>query len=160
MKKDRTEYLGIYVTPEVKKELDAVRNNSELEEQIYRRFIESETQWLEEEIMSIDEIEVKYRAKLIGIKDSFAKVQDTYVEQIEKLISKTDKRNQDLDASLNQLNEKVQAVFDNANELSKRVDNLGYLNINRLESFMDVLDRFDKYSNEQKELMKMLLTKV
>lgn len=85
IKEEKSEYVGLYVTPTVAKELKLAGDNEKLKQEVLKRFVTNETDWLKEEIKSIYETVLIYSAKLITLRDKFQEVQNVYVEEIEKI---------------------------------------------------------------------------
>lgn len=155
-KEERTESVWVYVTPAVKAEFQMVQDNDKLKEQIIRNHIRSETDWLKQEMAEIDEAVVKYRGKLLTIKDNFKQAQDSYVEQIEGIISVAQESFKKFDTIATDVNRKVTDTYGKIKELS---DKLGYIDADRLTILMDALDRFNNMTHEQKELIKLIVNK-
>lgn len=155
-KEERTESVWMYVTPAVKREFEMIQNNEKLREQIIRDHIKSETNWLKSEMDEIDESVIKYRGKLLTIKDKFNEAQDSYVEQIESISSTAYESFKKFDSIAAEVSNKVVNTYDKIKQLS---DKLGYIDADRLTRLMDALDRFENMSVEQKELIKLVVNK-
>ncbi len=155
-KEERTESVWVYVTPAVKAEFQMAQDNEKLREQIIRDYIRSETDWLKQEMGEIDEAVIKYRAKLLTIKDQFKEAQDSYVEQIESISSAAQESFKKFDCIAIDVNKKVVNTYDKIVDLSNK---LSYIDADRLTRLMDALDRFDSMSAEQKELIKLIVNK-
>lgn len=161
-KENRSTYVGIYTTPELAKQLEDVKDNQYLQEKILKQFVESETNWLKEEIQNIDEITTIYRAKLVYIKDGFSKAKDIYVEEIEKLICETADAFKPFNEKFNtmrKLFESSRECFENLAGTIKRFGtNLGYIDIERIERLLDLVDRYNRMSDKEKEFLKLFIT--
>ena len=153
-REERSEGIYMYVTPTIAKEYKEAKDNKELEETIIKRFLRSETEWLEEELKAMDDQTIKYRAKLIGIKEAFSLAQDSYVTEIESISTKAYTTLTKLDNFTKDLNNNIQSCFNNIVALDKR---LQYINIIPLEKLLASVDRFNEMNDEQKQLIKLLL---
>jgi hypothetical protein len=161
-KRNRSTYVGIYTTPELAKQLEDVKNNQRLQEKILKQFVESETNWLKEEIQNIDEITTIYRAKLVYIKDGFSKAKDIYVEEIEKLSNEISDAFEPLKKKFAILREQ----FDSSRECFKYLEStakhfseqIGYFGIEKVERLFDLVDRYNQMNGEEKEFLKMFIT--
>ena len=161
-KESRSTYVGIYTTPELAKQLEDVKDNQYLQEKILKQFVESETNWLKEEIQNIDEITTIYRAKLVYIKDGFSKAKDIYVEEIEKLSDEISDAFEPLKKKFAILREQFDSsreCFENLAGTIKRFGaNLGYIDIERIERLLDLVDRYNRMSDKEKEFLKLFIT--
>ena len=153
-REERSEGLYVYVTPTVAKEYKVAATNKDLEETIIKRFLKSETDWLSEELKAMDDQTIKYKAKLIGIKEAFSLAQDSYVTEIESISTKAYTTLTKLDNFTKDLNNNIQSCFNNIVALDKR---LQCTNITSLEKLLAAVDRFNEMNDEQKQLIKLLL---
>ena len=162
-KEKRTEYVGLYLTPELAKQVKEADNNKELQDKLLKKFVTDETEWLKEEIQNMDDITLIYRAKLLTIKDNFSKVQDVYVDEISNLCSKTYESftpiNNHFEKVTNKLKEVVEKVEGVSKTISDLTNKLGYIDYSRLERLLDAIDRFNKMSESEKKLIELLLQK-
>lgn len=160
-KEERSEYVGLYLTPTMAKQLKEADNNEALKDKILKEFVRNETDWLKEEIQTMDEITVQYRAKLLTIKDSFVKAQDIYCEEIEKLVCESQSKMQPLESKFNSLKDDIRFAKSEVESLQKMTDKLssGLYNVDctRLERLLDAVDRFNKMPETEKELIRLLL---
>lgn len=157
VKEEWTEYVSLYVTPTIKREIELIKGDKEREEFIVKRFLTNEVEWLEQEIAAIDETVIKYKAKLIGIKDGFGKAQDLYVEQIEELYKKVS----DADSKISGILSNSMRDVKNTTESIREVNSLlSGINTYKLEQLMTVVDRFNSMSSDEKNLISKLLGKV
>ena len=162
-KEKRTEYVGMYLTPTVAKQLKEAGDNEALKDKILKQFVTNETDWLKDEVQGMEEITTIYRAKLLTIKDNFTKAQDIYVEEIEKLCSKSSDAFKPLSDKFIEMQKEVANVKANVESTSKMVDSLnskiGYINYSGLEKLLDAVDRFNNMSESEKELIKLVLSR-
>ncbi|MCR9263333.1 MAG: hypothetical protein NXH86_04205 [Flavobacteriaceae bacterium] len=154
-KEERTEHIFLNVTPKVKKELEMAKYNHALKDSIIKNFIESESNWLKDEMRDIDEYTVKYRAKLLTIKDNFSEAQSSYVEQIEEIYSVANKTFSKIDKVSNTLNEKIESSYNQLEALSKKIS---YINHDRLDRLLDAVERYSNMTTEQKRLIEMIIS--
>ena len=154
-KEERSESIFLRVTPKVKKEIELAQDNKILQDTIIKNFISSETEWLKGEMRDIDESVVKYRGKLLTIKDNFSEAQDSYVEQIEEIYGVADKTFNKINTVSDSLSKKVDSAYNKIDELSKKIS---YINCDRLERLMDAVDRFSNMTPEQKKLIEMIIS--
>ena len=160
MENKRTESVWINVTPEVKKEFDNCRNDKEMQEQIIREYIIREKEWLNESLEEFDKSELIYKCSLVKIKDSFKKANEEYTNSISELYDSAYIKNK-------QLREELEKPEKMINELKEKVDGiknvLGDLRISdtmqKLESFISLIERFNNLSSEDKSLIKLLIDK-
>ena len=160
MENKRTESVWINVTPEVKKEFDNCRNDKEMQEQIIREYITREKEWLNESLEEFDKSELIYKCSLVKIKDSFKKANEEYANSISELYDSAYIKNK-------QLREELEKPEKMINELKEKVDGiknvLGDLRISdtmqKLESFISLIERFNNLSYEDKSLIKLLIDK-
>jgi len=153
-REERSEGMYIYVTPTVAKEYKAAATNKDLEDTIIKNFLKSETNWLSEELKSMDEQTIKYKAKLIGIKEAFGLAQDSYVTEIEAIHEKAYNTLNKLNTVTKSLSESIKINFNDLVALDKR---LSYVNVGSLERLLTAVDRFNDMTSEQKQLIKLLL---
>ena len=153
-KEERSESIYLYVTPSVKKELDAVRDNQALKESIIKQFLTTETDWLKDEIKQIDESTVKYHAKLIGIKDAFSKCQDSYVEEIESIYKKAVETFKKLDTVSENTRKNIEYTKSN---LAGMLTQISTIDFYKIEKMLEVINKVNSMSNTELDLLKKLL---
>lgn len=151
---ERTEYIGLYVTPEVKKQIDSCNDNDSLKEKIVKDFFKNESDWLSSEMKEIDDITIKYKAKLIFIKEHFTEAQDSYVEEIEKIMTNTAKVIEKLDNINTTIKDKIDTT---KRDFQQMADTINKLPIYQLEQLFNLLDRYSNMSDKEKELMVLIL---
>lgn len=161
LKEKRTEYVGVYLTPTMAKQIKEAGDNEVLKDKILKQFVTNETDWLKDEVQNMDEITTIYRAKLLTIKDNFSKAQNIYVEEIEKLCTTSYEALRPLSVRFSTLQKEVEQVKNQIESVSKMTDSLstkiGYINYANIERLLDSVDRFNKMSESEKELIKLLL---
>lgn len=161
-KEERSEYVGLYMTPSMAKQIKEANNNEQLKEKLLRQFITNETDWLKDEINEMDDVTVRYRAKLLTIKDRFSEAQGIYVTEIESLLNKTDQALSPLSGRFNSLKKEIESAKDDAVNLSKVVDELyskaSRIDSSRIERLLDAIDRFNKMSDSEKELIRLIIS--
>ena len=153
-KEERNEYVEIYVTPTVKRELEAAKDNQALKELILKQYLTSEKDWLEEELKQIDESTVKYSAKLIGIKDAFSKCQDAYVEEIESIYKKANDTFIKLDTISVDTKKSIEHTKDSLKDMLKSISEIDFYKIDKL---LEIINKVNLMSSDELELMKKLL---
>jgi hypothetical protein len=158
---ERTEYITFHVTKEVKKDLELAKDNESLRDSIIKKFITSETSWLKEEMQGIDEATIKYRAKLLTIKDNFAESQDLYIEQIEDIYNNANNTFDKIGKRVDTVNKMIENATDKITSLNNRIKNvqLDYFNTSGLEKLLDVVERFNSMGEKEKDLINTLLKK-
>jgi len=155
-KEERSEYVSIYVTPKVKREFELAKDNKALQETIIRNFCQSETYWLEGEMKEIDEATIKYTAKLLTIKDRFQEAHASYVGQLEDICTIARSTFLKIDGISKSLETQLASAYSDTKQLSEKINSLNY---SHLEKFLDVVERFNRMPDTEKELIKMLLAK-
>jgi hypothetical protein len=152
----RPEYVSMWVSEKVKREFELAKTNESLQEDIIRRFFTNEREWLEDEIKQVEESTVKYKAMLLKVRDSFNLEQDKYIEDIEKVVGKADLTIKKLDKMVSGLDDKIKTTGNGLAEMCKKFE---YVNTHNLERLMEAVDKWNSYSEDQKELIKMLAVK-
>lgn len=162
-KEERSEYVGIYVTPTFAKELKLAGDNEKLKQDVLKRFITNETDWLKEEMKSIDETTLMYSAKLITLRDNFEKVQNAYVEEIKKLCDLQFKAFKPVEENFKRLQQESRAIQLQSNETYQEVQKINnaisYINYTKLERLLDLVEKYNSMSEIERELIKNLLSK-
>lgn len=160
-RKERSMRITLDVTPWMYSELDAVKHNEDLRDKILKQFVEDEKNWLKDEIQSIDEITAIYRAKLLTIKDNFAKVQDVYVDEICKLKPKANEAFDQIENIFNQTANRINASERSIGNLMSKIlalrDYALYIDTSKIEKLLDLAERFNKMDDTEKELIRLLL---
>ena len=153
-KEERSEYVAIWVTPTLKKEFELAKDNQVLKETILKRYLTTETDWLNEELKEIEESTVKYSAKLIGIKDAFSKCQDAYVAEIEKIY----KQANDTFSKLNTVTESTRKNIERTkNNLTEMLTQISRIDFHKIEKMLELINKVNSMSTSEMELMKKLL---
>jgi uncharacterized coiled-coil DUF342 family protein len=100
---------------------------------------------------------------LLELKLHAQKVRDEYKKTVDDELEKTNKLWEDCDEKLYNSKTKISGVKDSFYSLRQEINTitkkLNDLPLYKLEQFMDLLDRFNGYSDEQKELLKIMLNK-
>ena len=98
---------------------------------------------------------------LLEIKLHAAKVRDTYKELVDKEIEETGKLWEECDTRIYESRTKIKEVKDNFTSLAESIKscslNLDKWEMNRFSEAMDLIDRFNRYSDEEKALLKGLM---
>ncbi|MHB8872020.1 MAG: hypothetical protein ACYC5G_06220 [Candidatus Doudnabacteria bacterium] len=161
-KETRSEYVGLYMTPTMAKQVKEAGNNEQLKDKLIKQFVTNEIGWLTDEISEMDNITVRYRARLLTIRDKFTEAQDIYVSEIETLINKTEDAMKPLNGKFNSLKSEIEQIKNSAEGVSKVVDSLsakiGYIDYSRIERLLDAVDRFNKMSDSEKELIRLVIS--
>lgn len=152
----RSEIVSVWVTPEVKKELQKFESDDKTKQEIIRRFIKTETDWLEQEIREIDEARIKYEAKLIGIKDSYEKAQNEYVKLVNQIYDNTVKEQKKADQVFDKTEKLIDRVLHRAFELDKKMKSISYYS---LEKLIETVQKFQGLDKDSKELIKLMILK-
>lgn len=155
-KENRSEYVGIYVSPEFKAELDLVRDNDKLKDEMIKRYFEDEKGWIKEEIQEMDDIGIRYKASLLKIKDNFRKSQDAYQEEIEEMYTATSKTFSKVTSAVENLKKKTENTKDNLHQISQSIK---YINTNPLERLVTIAERYGKLNQDEKDMIKMIISK-
>lgn len=153
-KQERTEYVSIYVTPDLKKEFEAAKDNQALKESIIKNYLQSERNWLESELKEIDEATIKYSAKLIGIKEAFQKTQGAYIEEVEAIYKKANDTYNKLDTVSNEVSKDIQYLKENLSGLIKQ---LNAIDFHKAERMLEVINKLNNMTNSEREMLKKLL---
>lgn len=162
-KSERSEYISFWVTSEFKKEFDIAKDNPTIVESIVKRYLTSEVDFLQTEISNIDEATIKYKARLIGIKDNFEKAQDIYVAEIEKLYEVVHAADTKINKGLQESADKVASLTKSFDFIKKDIEKLDCFKIDSVNQslvrFMDTINKFNTLPENEKELIKSLLIK-
>jgi DNA-binding LytR/AlgR family response regulator len=153
-KEERSEYIGIYVSKTVKKELEGAKDNKDLKETIIRRYLKSETDWLEEELKEIDKATIKYTAKLIGLQDAFEKAQSINVEEVEKIYKVATDTLKKIDATAGYVKTNIQQTTDNLNSMLKRIGEIDFYKIERL---LEIINKINNMSTAELDILKKVI---
>ena len=153
-KEEKTEVITLWVTPEVKKEFGIAKDNKILQEEIIRRFVKTEVVWMESELKEIDEATIKYKAKLITIKDNFGLAQDSYIKEIENIYGIASKTFSKFSDITKKLDNNIDHVYEKLGQISTKMN---YINTDPLEKLLNLVDRYNNMGNKERELIKLLL---
>lgn len=163
MKEDRSEYIGLYVTKEMAKQLEESKDNKTLKDKILKDFVTNEITWLKEEVQNMDEITLIYRAKLLTIKDNFTKAQDIYVEEIEKLVNVSYEALNPLSNKISELKSEIELVKFQAEKthevLEKLKTGMALVDPTKLERLLEAIEKFNKLPKDEKELITSIIQK-
>jgi uncharacterized coiled-coil DUF342 family protein len=100
---------------------------------------------------------------LLELKLHAQKVRNEYKKTVDEELEKTDKLWEECDKNLYNSKTNIKDIKDSFYSLEQEIDTLtkrlNDLPIYKLEQFMDLLDRFNGYSDEQRELLKIMLNK-
>ncbi len=159
----KTELVSLWVTKEVAKQLNEVKDSDKLKDEIIRRLVTDEIGWLNNEVEQMDEAVLRYKAKLLTIKDNFGKAQDAYCTEIVAAIERSESVFKPIEENFDNLKSSIQTIDSQINGVSKCLSDLnqkiGYIDYTRLEKLLDAVDRFNKMSDAEKELITLILNK-
>ena len=160
-REERTEYVGMYLTKEMAKQLKEAGDNEVLKDKILKQFVTNETDWLKDEVQQMDEITTIYRAKLLTIRDNFAKVQDVYIEEIENLLENTAEAVKPIGNLIKPIQSEIEGLKNQVEIVSKSISNLKesikYVDFSNVEKLLNVIDRFNQMGESEKELIRLLV---
>ena len=150
----KTECVTLWVTPTVAAELKIAKDNDSLRDEIIKRFVRQEVSWMESEMRDVDDATIRYRAKLLAIRDEFQKGQDSYCEEIEAIYKKASDTFSRLDSVSKPLSEKAKTALEDIKKVSSAID---YINVDRLEKLLNLVDRYNSMSDDEKALIQSLI---
>lgn len=160
-KEERSAVISLWVTPSVKKEFEFAKDNQSLQEKIIKSFIGNEIEFVKDEISKISEIDVRYKAMLLTIKDNFEKAYDAYYESLEPLVNKLSELDRKLRNSLEPTMETLKDLNHKADSLFKLVERadraIKSINTDRVYDLMELIDKINSMSEEDKSVLSMLL---
>ena len=153
-KETRSESVFLYVTPSVKKQLEEIKDNDSLKETIIKGFLNNEKDWLNQELNEIDEYTIKYKAKLIGIKEAFRQAQDSYLNEVNGIYEASRDKIKSIEVLCNNVNKHITNAENNLNRVLK---NIQCLDLYKVEKLLNVIEKFNDMSATEKELLGKLL---
>lgn len=154
IKEERNSYVSIYVTPTVKKEFEAAKDNETLKETIIKNFLTSEKNWLEQEIKEIDESTIKYSAKLIGIKEKFAEANESYVNEVQAIYDNAYSTFKKLDSVAKSTSDSLKYTKENLSSVLTSISNIDFY---RVEKLLELINKVNAMGNDELTLLKKLL---
>lgn len=152
-REERTKWISLNVTESVFRELEVAKDNQTLRDDIIKRFVSSEASWLEDEMKLLDEQTVRYRSRLLGIRDAFAKAQDEYVSELEAIARKATETFDKVDGFTKTLHDHLDAAKRGVAGIS---DAVGRIDVSTLERLLAAVERFNAMKPDEKELVSML----
>lgn len=155
-KEERTEYVSMYVTPRTKSEFELANNNKTLQDDIIRRFIKGESLQIEDELRELDEADIKYRAKLLALKDRYSESVDLHLKKVNEIYEKGQKEMSKINKMVDLIDSKSQSAI---SDLKRLCSQFKHIPVNQINDLMDALDRFEKMSPKQKELIELMIRK-
>lgn len=153
-REERTEFVSVYVSKSVAKQFKAAENNRALEEQIIKDFFTRERDWLESEMKEVDEATIKYKAKLIAMKESFSKANSSYVDEIEKIYDEGHKTITKIDGEIKKTQESLRGLSEFAGRVVKQISGVETW---KIKEMLDQVERFNNMSTKQKDLILTLM---
>ena len=151
---EKTEIVSLWVDKKTKLNLEAAKDNKSLQEEIAKRFVKTELDWMEGEMKFIDEATIIYKSKLIAIRENFGKAQDLYVEEIAKIYTKANNTFKKLDKISEGVSLNIESAFAKIEALNKKIE---YINPSNLERLLNTIDRYNSMTGKEKELIKLLI---
>lgn len=152
----KTEWLSFYCTPKFKKEFEALGDNERLKDKAIRDLFTTELDFVKQECDEIDNHIIRYRAMLLKLKDVFSEHQDLYVDEIETIINSVNSKFKPIESKVDLINTTINGL----NSSVERVrDKLNHLPVERLERFNDSLQRFKSFTQDEKDIINLLLSK-
>ena len=155
-REERNEYVGIYVTPTFKLELEKVKDNNTLKNEMIKLYFDDEKRWIKEEIQEMEDVDIRYKATLLKIKDNFKKAQASYQEEIEELYATTEKTFSKVTNAVDNLKAKTNNTKDNLHQISQSIK---YINTDPLERLVSIAERYGKLNQDEKGLITLIIKK-
>lgn len=150
MENKRTEYVSVWVTPEVKREVELNKDNPTIVENIIKRYLSSEKDFVEQELREIDDAAVKYKARLIGIREIFKEANDLYTAEIEEIYESGSKTLKKLDYTIKEVKKDIEYI-------TKEYVQWSNLQLHHMERALKLMETFRYLSPEEKEMLKILM---
>jgi type II secretory pathway predicted ATPase ExeA len=152
----RDKWVSIKVSEDMARLIELNKDNPTMLENIIKDYFTTEKEWIEEELKSIDEADIKYKSKLIGLREAFEKTHKVYVEELEKLNSDVWKADHKLTSALLELSKNFEKIRQPIIELEADISSLPLYKLEKLASVMETLNRL---SDEDKSFIKEYLLK-
>lgn len=160
MESKRTESVWLNVTPEVKKEFDNCKDDKEMQEQIIRRYIDGEKEWLNQSLEELEQSELIYKCSLVKIKNSFQKANEEYSNNIVELYDLAFSKNRQLKAELEKPEKEINELKGKIDVIKGVLENLQISSVmQKLESLISLIERFNNLTSEDKNIIKLLINK-
>ena len=153
---ERSELYTIWVTPEVKEELEENAENKKRQEEIIRTYISYEKDWLEGEIREVDNITLRYRAMLASIADAFKEEQQKHLDYCNQIVDDATKVFSKIDNITSDLESKMSKAVRNLKGLEDKIHDVNYYSLERL---LNAVEKYNDMTDEEKELVGLLLNK-
>ena len=153
---ERTEYVTIKVTPTVKKEFQLMASNEEMQDAIIRRFAESEIKMIEEDMRQIDEYSIRYRARLLAIKDNYQGISDVHNKEIDDIYTTVHTKLKGFDKISEKLERDSEKTLHNFKKIAQSIE---YVPVDRFERLLTCIEKFKQLSTEEQELIEKLIKK-
>jgi len=148
------QFVTLYLPEKLAKELNAYKDDFAIQETIIKGYIKREVDWLEQELKEIDDATIKYKAKLIGIKDAYGKAQDEYVEELEKLSILTQQKEKEINDRIEKIRDSVSGIKHQITGITKELESIPLW---KLDDAINTLEKYEKLTDRQKNLIKNLL---
>ena len=153
---ERSEYIGFYVTPEFKLELDKVKDRAKLKDEMIKRYFQDEKDWIKKEIKEMTETDIRYRGVLLSIKDNFQEAQEAYQEEIESIYTKASQTFSKITQAVDDLKKKTSDTKDDLYQITQGIK---YIHTDQIEKLVSIAERFGKLNADEKELIKSIINK-
>ena len=85
MEQERTETVFLSVTPHVKRQIEAAKDNKELQLSIVKEMFELEKNWLKQELQQMDDDLLQYRALLLKMREAYKEAQQEHYNKVNDL---------------------------------------------------------------------------
>lgn len=162
-----TELISIWVTPQLKKDFEDIKDSQKLKERLIKELMTDEKDWFKREIEEMDESVVRYNAKLITFKDKLSETNNIYVDKMsgmgEAIYENVQDFNSILDTKLKEVESSLKPLLDSLDSMKYKVVALNSLasssGFRDLERAINCLEKFKELSEEESDILKLIISK-
>lgn len=151
---ERTEYVGLWVTPKTAERIKAYSNDKKAYENALMEYIKDVKDSLRSDIEGADEDIIQFKAKMITARDAFKAAKD---EQLEATYELWEKYDAEISKVGNFVAAAKQVIIPLKNEVESLNNAVSGLNFSRLESCLNLIDRINNMSQQDREILEKLL---
>lgn len=148
------EYVSIEVSPKIKKQIEFYKDNEKMQLEVIKSFFEDEKVLMKDELKSLEEHSVKYRALILksleGYRDCYSSVEDEY----NKVAKLSDQLLKKVEILCNPIENKVNNIKDIIKNVNKSLETI---DIYKLETTLTILDKVNNLNDKETEILKLVL---
>lgn len=153
----RTEYVSFRVTPEDKKKIEAQNESYKLQIAIINEGFLSEKNWIKNELSTLDDNILQYRAMLLKTREAVLAAQKEHSDKLNEMWDEIAQGIPSFKSKVERIVSELKPISESITQINATIKNQSTYQI---ESLQKVVESFSRMSETDKQLFNVLLNHV